>query len=107
MPLGPRAELPVEEAVPRANRDVVGARLAALHQAMLVELPLLVAMGANPACRGVAGLVDEADGDAICREGPHLLDEAILELALPLAGEKGVDCRPPFKELRAIAPPAV
>src|SRR5881398_2509218 len=107
MPLGPRAEIPVEEAVARANRDVVDARLAAFHQAVLVELPLLVAMGAKPACRRIVGLVDEADGDAICGEGPHLLDEAILELALPLAGEKGLDCRPPFKELRAIPPPAV
>src|SRR5882724_2515665 len=107
MPLGPRAELPVEEAVARANRDVVDARLAAFHQAVLVELLLLVAMGAKPRSGRIAGLVDEADGDAVCREGPDLLDEAVLELALPLAGEKGLDCCPPFEELRTISPPAV
>src|SRR5437762_9204249 len=107
MPLGPRAEIPVEEAVRLSNRDVVDARLAALRQAVLVELPLLVAMGAKPACRRIARLVDEADGDAVCGEGPDLLDEAVLELALPLAGEKGLDCRPPFEELRTISPPAV
>ena len=56
-----------------------------------VELPVLVAVGAEPLAGVVVPLVGEAHGDAVVGEGPELLDQPVVELALPLAGQEGDD----------------
>src|SRR4029077_18625358 len=45
------------------DRDVVDARLPAAHQAVLVELPQLVAVAAPPPAIRVVGLILEPDRD--------------------------------------------
>src|SRR5262249_8375419 len=48
-----------------------------------------------------------AHGDAVLAEGPDLFDQAVVELALPFAGQEGLDLLASAQELRAVAPEAV
>src|SRR5215471_21704672 len=59
-----------EPALVGADLDVVDARLAPAHQAVVRELPELVAVGSEPAARSIVPLVLEADRDASVRECP-------------------------------------
>src|SRR3954469_24198537 len=86
------------------DRDVVDARLAAAHVALVVELPLLVAVAAPPLPRRVATLVLEAHGDPVLRERPQVLAQRVLMLALPLAAQELDDRRAPAQELVPVAP---
>ena len=86
------------------DRDVVDTRLPAAHQAMLVELPLLVAVAAPPPALRVMGLVLEPDRDPVLAERPQVLAQGIVELAVPLGGEELDDRGPPGEESVAVAP---
>src|SRR5438874_11070866 len=83
-----------KKALALADRDVVDGSFAALPQATLVELPLLVAVGAKPGAGPVVELVDEPDGDAVAGERPDLLDQPVLHLAPPLANGECLDRGP-------------
>ena len=52
-------------------------------------------------------LIGEANGDAVVAERPHFLDQAVVELAVPFAGEEFDDGLAALKELGAVAPAAV
>src|SRR5580692_3342055 len=101
------AERPMIKTVLFADRQIVDARQAYPHQAVLVELPVLIAVAPEPASRIVAPFVGEANGDAVLMKSPKLLDQPIVELAVPFARHKRLDRRAPLKELGAVSPPAV
>src|SRR5690606_25987929 len=61
--------VPVEEPVGGVDRDVVDARVSLTHEAVLVELPVLVAVRAEPLAVDVVGLVDEPHGDPVVAVG--------------------------------------
>src|SRR6478752_1987430 len=104
----PRARRwPVKAAVFFGNRDIVDAGFASAHQAVLVELPLLVAVGAMPLAGIVVPFILKAHGDAIVVERPEILDQAILVLPSPFTGEKGDDGGAAFKDFRTVTPTAV
>ncbi len=105
--LGPRTLRPDEFAVAGLDRQVVDAGLAAAHQPVLVELPVLVAIGPEPVAGIVAVLVLEAHGNTVVVEGPEFLDQAIVELALPFPGQERDDLGAAGEELGAVAPLAV
>src|SRR3954462_15804158 len=98
---------PVKPPVLLRNDHVVDRRLAAPHQAVLVELPLLVAVGAIPLAARIVPFVLEANRDAVFVERPEVLDQAVVVLLLPFAGEERDDGLAPLKNLGAIAPAAV
>src|SRR6478752_4717300 len=98
---------PVKPPVLLCNRHVVDRGLAPPHQAVLVELPLLVAVGAVPLAAGIVPFVLEAHSDAVFIKRPEVLDQAVVVLLLPFAGEERDDGFAPLKNLGAIAPAAV
>src|SRR5262245_24433040 len=89
---------PAEAALAFLDRDIVDAGLAPPHQAMLVELPLLVAIGAMPLPGAVVPFILEAYRDAVLVERPEVFDQAIIELLFPFAGEEGDDRFSALKE---------
>src|SRR5512146_1657274 len=107
MAVGPPAKRPAILAIGFSDRQVVDAGVPAAHESVLVELPVLITVGAKPRSAVVVPLVREANRDAVARECPDLLDETIVELAHPLALEKGDDLGASVDELRAVAPAAV
>src|SRR5204863_391346 len=86
------------------ERQVVDRGDAPAHQTALVELPVLVAVGAKPVTRIVVPLVGEAHRDPILAEGPDLLDEPVVELATPLAAQKRLDLGASVQKLGPISP---
>src|ERR1700740_3013555 len=95
---------PRETAVLFGDLDVVDAGLTPAHQAVRVELPLLVAVGAMPLAARIMPLVLEAHRNAIIVESPEILDQAVVEFPLPFAGEEGLDRLASREEFRAVAP---
>src|SRR5215468_12528075 len=104
MIVGTAAERPVILAFALLNRQVVDAGDAQPHQAVLVELPVLVAVAAEPVAAVVVPLIGEAHGDAVVAVGPELLDQAVVELPIPLARQERLDGLAPLQELGAIPP---
>eukprot|EP00968_Pinguiococcus_pyrenoidosus_P005873 scaffold385_cov305-Pinguiococcus_pyrenoidosus.AAC.20 len=69
--IGPPAlRLPQELPVRLEDGEVVDAGLPPLHQPILVELPILIAVGSEPVVLCVAVLVLEAHGNAVVPKGP-------------------------------------
>src|SRR5262245_66300887 len=77
------------------------------HQTVFVELPVLVAVRAEPVTRIVVPFVGEAHGDPILLKRPELLDQSVVELTVPLAPQKGDDLLSADDELGSIAPAAL
>src|SRR5258706_131847 len=107
MTAGARAKRPMEFALGLRDTDIVDARLASSHQAVVSELPLLVAMGSIPISAVVMPFIGKANGNPVAVNSPHLLDQTVVELALPFAGQKRLDRIAAFNELGAISPAAV
>src|SRR5947209_17394581 len=107
MILRTRALGPAEQAVFFADRDVVDAGFTAAHESVVVELPLLIAVGAEPVSGVVVILVLEADGYAVVVEGPEIFDEAVVEFTCPFAAQEFSDRGAPLEELGTITPAAV
>src|SRR5262249_26124623 len=68
--IGAAPERPVIFAVGFRNRKVVDRRKAGCHEAIVIELPVLIAIGAMPVTRVVVPLVSKAYRDAITCERP-------------------------------------
>src|SRR5579859_4033650 len=107
MVLRPAPERPMVFALALGDRRIVDAGEATAHQAVLVELPVLVTVGTEPLSGGVMRLVGEAHGDAVVAKRPQLLDQTVVELTAPLASQEGHDRLAADKELGAISPVAV
>src|SRR5512145_2572185 len=102
--VGPPAEWPMEFALDRRERQIVDGAKPKLHEAALIELPVFISVRAEPVAGIVMPFVGEANGDAIVAESPHLLDETVVKLAGPFAGEERHNRLAPLKELGAISP---
>ena len=107
MAIGAPAERPVELAIAFRDRQIVDACNPAAHQALGIELPVLVAVTAVPLAAIVVPLVGESNGDAVAAERPQFFDKAVVEFATPLPGEEGLDFRAAGDEFGAVAPDAV
>src|SRR5438874_8675629 len=108
MILGSRAGgAPAVLAIRRGDGNVVDGGEAPAHQPGGVELPVLVAVGAEPVSRVVVPLVGETHRDAVLAERPDFLDEPVIELAAPLAAQELLDGRAPVQKLGTVAPQRV
>src|SRR5271170_6742073 len=94
-------------AVGFGNRQVVDAGDAPTHEAVVIELPELVAVGAEPLAAVVMPFVGEAHRHPVVAKPPQLLDKPVVELLVPFAREERADGLPAVDELDAIAPSAV
>src|SRR6266446_8327860 len=106
MIIGAAAKRPVVLALALLDRKIVDARDAQTHQALLVELPVLVAIAAKPLSAVVVPLIGKSHGNAVLAKGPDFLDEAVVELAIPLARQERFDGLAAEQEFGAVAPTA-
>lgn len=89
------------------DRSVVDAGEAAAHESILVKLPVFVAIGAEPVPAVVMPLISKTHRHPVLTEAPQLLDESIVQLVLPFAGEEGDDRLAALDEFGTIAPIAI
>src|SRR5215470_14570650 len=78
------------------DRKVINAGNTQAHQAVLVELPILVAVAAKPIATVIVALVRETNRDAVVLESPDFLNEPVVEFTLPFPSQKRFDFRPPL-----------
>src|SRR5262245_9698315 len=104
MLVGPSPEWRMVQALAGYDGQVIDAGDTSAHQPVLVEFPILVAVAAEPVTAVVVPLVGETDGDSVITEGPHLLDQAVIQLPVPLAREKSFYGVAALEEFRTIAP---
>src|SRR5258708_30706379 len=71
------AERPAKLSFGFLDRQIVDACDATLHQALFVELPVLVAVGAKPVSRIVVPLVGEAHRNARFVQRPQFLEQSV------------------------------
>ena len=94
----------MELAILFGDRQIVDAGEALLHAALLIELPVLVAVGAKPLVPGVMPFIGKTHGDPIAGERPDFLDQAVVELALPFGGQERDDLITAAGEFGSVAP---
>src|SRR5215471_7930517 len=107
MIVGPPPERPVILAIAGSNGEIVDAGYPASHEALVIELPVLVAVRPEPATRVVVPLVSETNSNSVALTSPKFLDQPVVELLDPLASEELLDRLPAGEELRAVAPHAI
>ena len=84
MIVGPAAKRPVVFTVALFDWDIVDAGDAQAHQTMLVELPVLIAVTAEPLAAVVVPFISKAHSDAVFAIGPDFLNQAIVDLLVHL-----------------------
>src|SRR5258705_4108995 len=77
------------------------------HQTVPVELPIFIAVTAEPVAAIVAPFVGEAHGDTVLPKCPELLDQPVVELATPLARQERLNLSAALQKLDAIAPATI
>src|SRR5262249_54390779 len=71
------------------------------------NLPVLVAIAAKPVAGIVVPFICKAHSDPVVAECPHLLNQPIVQLAIPFAREKRLNLLATMNEFRTVAPDAV
>src|SRR3984893_1526052 len=103
----PATERPVILPFALLDRQIVDAGDPDAHQTVLVELPIFIAVAAEPVAAIVAPFVGEAHGDTVLPKCPELLDQPVVELATPLARQERLDFSTALQKLDAIAPATI
>ena len=104
MIIRPPPQRPVIFALQGSYGQVVDAREAGAHQAVLRELPVLVAVRAKPIAGVIVPLVSEAYGDPVPGKRPHFLDKPVVQLLGPLTREESDNFVSSVNEFRSIPP---
>ena len=78
MIVGTATKRPVVAALALRDREIVDAGNPQPHQAVLVELPILVALAAKPIAAVIVPLVGETNCDAVLSESPDFLNEPVV-----------------------------
>ena len=80
------------------NRDIVGAHVSATHQAIVVEFPVLIAVGAIPlARRRMLPLILDAHRNTIVRIRPELFHELVMKFFGPLSMQESLAYQATFR----------
>ncbi len=67
------------------NREIVDARDPTAHEALIIELPVLVAVRPEPIASVVVPFVGESNGDAIALTCPKFFNQSVVEFLAHVA----------------------
>lgn len=101
------AERPEQLSLFLGYREFVDAGVARGHQTVVVEFPVLVAVGPKPLMAIVAIFLSIAHCDPRTGKGPQFLDQAIFVLARLFAGEEFAHFFTPDRKFDPVAPARV
>lgn len=107
MVIGAPAERPMEFALALADRVFIDAGDATAHQAIGIEFPVFIAVGAVPIAAIISIFVSEADGDAVAAVRPEFLDQPVFKFTSPFADKKAFDRITALNKFGAVPPLAV
>src|SRR5659263_528504 len=98
---------PMVLAVPFFNRQIVDTGDAALHLAILSELPVLIAIRAEPITCIIMPFIRETNRNTILTKCEHLFDQAVIKFLRPFPFLKFNDLLATVYELSPVAPRAI
>lgn len=107
MVVGAPSQRPVVLPLAFGDRQIVDAGMTAAHQALLIKLPVLVPVGAEPVPRVVVPFVCEPDRDTRLMKRPDLFYQAVIEFLRPLPLQKLDDLLAAIYKLHPVAPDAI
>src|SRR6266487_1469605 len=87
------------------DRQIINGCKPKSHQAVVIKLPVLIAVGAEPVSRVIMPFISEPHSNAVFVVGPKLFDQPVVEFFSPLAPQKFNDLGPSSRELGAVSPP--
>ena len=93
MIIGPSAQGPVVLALGFADRQIVDAGMARIHQSLVIEFPVLISVGSEPVSRVVVVFVCKAYCDPVLSKGPQFFDEPVVEFPRPFSLKEGDESR--------------
>ena len=93
MIVGTTTKRPVISSLALLDRKIVDAGNAQTHQAVLVELPILVTVAAKPVAAVVVPLVGETNREPVLSESLDFLNEPVVKFTLP-SGNVSIAARP-------------
>src|SRR5215469_771597 len=105
--VGTATQRPVILAFALLDWQVIDAGDASAHQSLLVKFPVLVAIAAKPIAAVVMPFVSKPYGDTVFAKCPDFLDQAVIQLPVPLAHQKCLNGGATLKEFRSISPDAI
>ena len=73
----------MEQTLAFLDRQIIDAGVPVRHQAILVKLPILVAIGAEPVSISMVVFLRVSNRDAVIREGPEFLDQSVVQFLGP------------------------
>src|SRR5258708_35940165 len=98
--VSPASKRPVVLAIRSQDGTVVNGCKSRRHKPIVVEFPVLIAVGAIPVIRVIVPLVSEAYGDPVPGKRPHFLDKPVVPLLGPLVREESNDLVSSVDELQ-------
>src|ERR1700704_2518569 len=104
MVVRPAPKRPVVLAVRGQNGKVVDGCKSRRHKPIIIEFPVLIAVGAIPVIRVIVPLVSEAYRDLVPSKRPHFLDKPVVQLLGPLTRKESNDFISSVDELRSVPP---
>src|SRR5580693_5660956 len=107
MPFRTRPQRPMILPVRFFDWQIIDRRVAVMHDSRGIELPILIAVGAEPLSRIVVKFVSKADGDSGIVKRPEFLNQAVVEFAVPFAREERHDLFTAVDEFGAVPPLAI
>src|ERR1700688_3830102 len=84
-------ERPVTFALRLLDWQIVDGSKPQAHQPVLIELPILIAIGAKPIPGVIVPFIGKAHRDTVSLERPKLFYQPIVQLFRPFASEKRDD----------------
>src|SRR5580704_3986654 len=95
---------PVVLALRLLDWQIVDGSKPQLHQPVLIELPIFIAIRAKPIPGVIMRFIGKAHGDSVFPERPKLFDQPIVQLFRPFAPEKRSDFLSAIHKFRAVSP---
>src|SRR5258708_20873515 len=107
MAVGATAERPVVFSVALLDRKIIDACDTQAHQAKVVKLPVLVAIAAEPIPAVIVPFIGKTDGDPFRVEGPHFLNQPVVQFADPFSCQKCFNRLASLQAFGTVSPPAI
>jgi hypothetical protein len=97
----------VEVALFGSDSLVIDRCVAKDHDALGIEVPVLISVGSVPLIGVIAVFIGETTCDVVVCKCPEFFDEPVVELPIPLPGEEVDDLFASNRKLSAVAPMAI
>src|ERR1700727_477512 len=104
MIIRPASQWPVIFTFRLLDREIIDARVAVMHDATFVELPVLVSVRPKPIAGIIMPFIGKTNSDARSVKRPQLLDESVVQFTPPFACKKLLDFLSADHTLRPITP---